>query len=250
MVGLLEQEIKNRLISRLPHFKKQSDLYRGDDFLDDIRELMNALGIAAGVIFKDVEAMAFLFADKISNFNRGQYRRIINATLGVDPISNDDWLRAQLKLFAQENATLIKSIPETMLKDVEGVVYRGLQGGATIRDMEKDISDKFGVSRRKARLIARDQTGKLNSALTEIRQKRVGIEEYIWNDASDERVRDSHKALDGKICRWDDPTVYRNPGEAEWRKRSSIGGVEKHPGAEIQCRCWAEPIMEDLINAQ
>lgn len=114
--------------------------------------------------------------------------------------------------------------------------------------MQRNIQGRFKVSRARARLIARDQTGKLNAALTEARQKRIGVEEYIWQSVEDERVRENHRVLDGKICRWDDPTVYRNPGETEWRSRSSIGAFVGHPGEDYQCRCFAEPRMEEIID--
>lgn len=248
---LLEGEIRKRLIERIPALVAQADVTlarRADDFLDDIKAIMAALMVGSSEIFDGAEAAALGYAYQISSFNREQYRRIINATLGVDPIANDDFLQARLKLFAQENAALIRSIPEQLLKDVEGVAYRGMTGGATIRDLQRDIEARFKVSRARARLIARDQTGKLNAQLTEIRQKRVGVTEFVWNTAGDERVRDSHRVLDGKICKWDDPTVYREPGESEWKARSGISAFVGNPGMDYQCRCFSEPIMDDLID--
>lgn len=248
MLDRFESEIERLLVSRLPSLAIQSEMARADDFLDDIKSLMSALNVSAASIFGNAETMAYSVATRVMDFSRDQYKKIINATLGVDPISSDDYLRAQLKGFAQQNATLIKSIPQNLLTDVEGIVTRGLTGGATVKDMEQNIKSRFNVSRNRARLIARDQVGKLNGQLTKIRQERVGVTEYIWNTSGDERVRPSHQVLDGKICRWDDDTVYRNPGETEWQPRSNLRGVSAEPGEEIQCRCWSEPVMVDLIE--
>lgn len=250
-ISLLEIEIKKRLIERLPFLVAQSEVSfdkRSDDFIDDIKAIMAALGIFSAQIFNDQTQLASLIGGQISGFNAEQYRRIIRATLGIDPIKNDEFLRTQLKLFAEQNASLIKSIPENMLKDVEAIAFRGMATGATIRDMTKEIESRFKVTRNRARLIARDQTSKLNSQLTELRQKNVGVIEYIWNSVIDERVRDSHRVLDGKICQWEDDTVYRNQGDSQWRKRSSLGGYVGTPGSDYQCRCFAEPIIEDIIE--
>lgn len=46
---------------------------------------------------------------------------------------------------------------------------------------------------------------------------------YIWHTQGDGKVRPSHAANNGKIFAWANPPVTR------------------HPGEEINCRCWAEP---------
>jgi len=249
MVDDLEANTKQLLIARLPSLHTQADVnLRSDDFVDDLKAIMQALAVASFSIFQNAENMAMNVGFQIANFNDEQYKRIINATLGVNPLSNDVFLRTRLKAFARQNAVLIKSIPEQLLKDVEGVATRGLTNGQTIREIEREIAQRFKVTRARARLIARDQTGKLNAQLTEIRQTRIGVDEYIWNSVEDERVRDSHRVLDGKICKWGDDTVYREPNETEWKQRSSLQGYVGTPGSDYQCRCFAEPIMGDLID--
>ena len=54
----------------------------------------------------------------------------------------------------------------------------------------------------------------------------MGISEYRWGTAGDERVRETHEANDGKVFRWDTP-----PAETG------------HPGNDVQCRCTARPII-------
>jgi uncharacterized protein with gpF-like domain len=59
----------------------------------------------------------------------------------------------------------------------------------------------------------------------------------------DERVRAAHRPMEGKVCKWDDETVYRNQDETAWHARSSIGGVELHPGEDYNCRCVAIAVL-------
>lgn len=253
--GMLEQyirEIDARLVQKLPEIVQSAKMslphIHGDDFVDDIEAIKQALIVAAASIFGETEALAVAIATQVQRFNGFQFRRVINATLGVDPIGNDPQLQTLVKAFSKENAKLVKSIPDKLLDDVAGIAYRGLTGGATVRDMEKDIRERFGVTRKRARLIARTEVAKLNSQMTEARQRGVGIEEYIWRDAQDERVRPSHAAMEGLICRWDDPTVCRRPGSDRWISRATVGGVMLHPGRDYQCRCYSEPIIEELIG--
>lgn len=250
-VAEFEAIVTRELIERLPALKQEADaLLRGDDFLDDLKRILDALAVTGAAIFQNAESMAAAIGAQTAEFNAEQYRRILQATVGVTPMTNEPWLRVLLKNFAEQNAKLIQSLPTEVLKDVEGIARRGLTGGLTVNDMEKEIRARFKTTKARARLIARDQVGKLNAQLTEKRQTQLGIEEYIWNSMDDERVRPSHSVLDGLICRWDDPTVYRRKGETQWRKRGTIGGYIGHPGTDYQCRCFGEPIMEEFIDEE
>jgi SPP1 gp7 family putative phage head morphogenesis protein len=136
-----------------------------------------------------------------------------------------------LELFASQNAQLIKSLPEQELERVAGTVERGLQQGSRFTDVAKEIQKSFGITHRRAKLIARDQTTKLNASLTKLRQEEVGVEEYIWQTSGDERVRPTHRANDGKKFRWDSPP-------------SKTG----HPGHDVNCRCVARPVLDKILN--
>ena len=80
-----------------------------------------------------------------------------------------------------------------------------------------------------------DQIAKLNGELTKQQQTDAGVEEYIWSDSGDGRVRESHHALNGKRFRWDDPPVVTPPGKPVRRC---------HPGQDYQCRCVALPVFD------
>jgi SPP1 gp7 family putative phage head morphogenesis protein len=105
------------------------------------------------------------------------------------------------------------------------------------------------VTEERARVIARDQVGKLNGQLTELRQRQAGVTTYYWRTSRDERVREAHDVLEGMLCRWDDPTVYSDDGGATWKPRSAIGAFEGQPGGEFQCRCSAESNVAQVLEA-
>ena len=74
----------------------------------------------------------------------------------------------------------------------------------------------------------------------------MGSKTYIWSGVMDERhrKREDHWVMNGKLCRWDDPTIFSEDQGKTWKKRKQIGGVEAHPSEPINCRCAALPVVE------
>ena len=125
------------------------------------------------------------------------------------------------------NANLIKSLPTQFLEKSRQLTLNGVTSGRRYEDVAADIQKQLNATASRAKLIARDQMAKVNAAITEAKQSALGIEEYEWVTAGDERVRPSHRANNGKIFRWDDPP-------------SATG----HPGTDVACRCTARPIIK------
>lgn len=175
-----------------------------------------------------------------------RFKQSLRSAVGIDlqnVLSRFD-LDDEFTLAVRRNVALIKGMADETLKRIETRVTTSVMRGGGHRTLAKDLTHELGIMQQRAKLIARDQTAKLNSDLNRMRQEQVGIATYEWSTSQDERVRDSHAAMEGRICKWDDPTVYRDEGDTEWRSRSSIGGVELHPGEDIQCRCVPVAIME------
>ena len=118
--------------------------------------------------------------------------------------------------WARQNVNLITSMEADTFDDLADHVAAAVAEGRT--DLAQVIQDRFGVAESRAKLIARDQIGSLNSRITEARQTQLGIDAYEWSSSGDQRVRPLHRKLDGTIRRWDDP----HP-------------TEGHPGRAIQC---------------
>jgi SPP1 gp7 family putative phage head morphogenesis protein len=63
--------------------------------------------------------------------------------------------------------------------------------------------------------------------INELRQRGLGIRQYVWRSRDDGKVRSSHAHYDDQVFSWDDPPE---------------GG---HPGQAFNCRCHAEPYVQD-----
>lgn len=160
----------------------------------------------------------------------------------------DEPIKAQMQEAIADNVALIKSIHTDFINDVGGVVFGNLAKGGRHENLvsliEPLIRERGKAAENRARMIARDQTAKLNSALTQARSEALGVDLYEWGGAGDERERDSHFVLNGKTCKYSDPTVYSDDGGKTWKKRSSIGAFEGDPGTDYSCRCVALPVVQ------
>lgn len=131
-----------------------------------------------------------------------------------------------------EQVGLIKSIPQEFLKDVEGVVYRGVMRGGDMNLISKEIRAKYGISARRAALIARDQVAKSKSVFENERRNELGIKTAIWRHSHAGKIpRPSHVKMDRKefeIAKgmWDED-------EQLWIQ----------PGQLINCRCTSRSVL-------
>ncbi len=181
---------------------------------------------------------------RVAAFNRNAMNAQFKAVLAIDPFVAAKQVgieREEIEIFAINNSQLIESIGSQYLDEVQQKTMEALNSGLRPEDYAEDLQKRFDVTESRARLIARDQMGKLNGALTQARQTSLGIDRYIWRTAKDERVRGdpagkypdaipSHFALEGLMFSWSDPP---EPG---------------HPGDDYQCRCRAEPVFPDDLD--
>jgi SPP1 gp7 family putative phage head morphogenesis protein len=175
---------------------------------------------------------------RTSRWNDEEWQRTMRAVAGVSIPLRESWLSNKLSEFVAENAALIKTQSQRIIDYVGASVRRGVASGRRHEELRDDLIKKFGVEERRAKLIARDQVAKLNGDLMELRQRNVGVEEYYWETSRDQRVRDSHKKLQGMLCRWDDDSVYSDDDGETWKSRDSIGAYVGRPAQDYQCRCW------------
>lgn len=242
----LLQEIKANWASWVPAQRVRRDSAHTDAHLDatwsEIRKTVQKQKVA---LFEGGMAKAINITGKdINTMNALQWQKFVSSIGGSEFYAPEDF---SLKIAAWEdlNENLLESLGEELIKKVNIQVSNGIMAGKQW-DEVADSLEAAGLPPSRASFIARDQTGKLNGTLAQARQEDAGIDEYEWDTSMDERVRDTHASLQGKICRWDDPTVYKESDEDEWQPRDSNMYSEGHPGDDYNCRCVALPHITQL----
>lgn len=239
IVRRLENLVRDRLFPRLQEIVAQSDFEKpmredADTAADMVAELMNSTELWFDQAFQphEAETIAEELGYQIADFNKIQLNKTFRSVLSVDVIHSEPWLTSSIKAFTKEGADLITKIPRDMKDRIAQTIYRDMRKGLRHEEIAKDLTKGFGFSENRAALIGRDQTNKFNGHLTELRQTEAGITSYIWRTAMDERVRESHQEMEGTKQDWDDPPT--------------VDDEEVHPGEPINCRCYAEPVFDDL----
>ena len=177
-----------------------------------------------------LQRLAEQFAVRTSRQQREELGKQLKASVGVD-LWAEPHLDPKLEAWAAANAELVTSVAEKYFTEIKNTTISALRSGRRAEDVADELQERFDISETRAALIARDQISKLHGELNRARQEEVGVEEYVWRTVGDERVRDSHEARNGRTYRWDKPPA------------------DGHPGEPINCRCSAEPKLDEILAA-
>ncbi len=209
-----------------------------DDFGDELDNLFRGIRQQ----YEDMEEFATSRAERmVGVVNRAheiRYMRELQRKVGIDArgLIQSEGLEATLRATTKVNVNLIESIPAEYFSRIEKLVYQNtLTGRTDARSLRQAIQKIGEITEERARLIARDQVAKLNSAVNTERNLALGIVEYIWRAtggrSGDGRTRTRHREAHGITYRFDDPKVRGVTGELV------------NPGEDIQCRCTAEAVI-------
>jgi len=229
---LVKLEFAQRLPSLLSQAAQELGPQRFDAFPDELETILGGILIEFGRELTDseIQSLAKLRGMQVAEFNRAQNDKVFKAVLGVDVFRSEPYISPILETYAQANANLIKTLSQRHITDVRSIAMQAVRQGLPANTVREMIAGKVGKTNANLQLIARDQVSKLNGQLTRVRQTELGVRRYFWRTSLDERVRASHRVKEGRIFRWDQPPADTG-----------------HPGEDYQCRCYAEPVLEDLL---
>ncbi len=131
-----------------------------------------------------------------------------------------------------ENVGLIRSVAEQHLGAVEQAVMRSVQTGRDLGSLTKELHERYGVTKRRAAFIARDQNNKATAVMTRVRHLELGITEAKWlHSAGGKTPRPAHVAFSGQRYKIADGHDFGDGEGSVW------------PGTAINCRCVPVPIV-------
>ena len=197
---------------------------------DEIRRRIKELARRVNISESDSTIIASNIIKKIKTNVDERLASEIRKSVSIDispALRNDTRLDSLVQQAVKENVALIKTIPQQYFEKLEKYVIEAFEKGDRHEKLALSIKKVAQITESRAKIIARDQTSKINGSFNRIRQTSIGIDTYTWSTSQDERVRDSHVANEGKKFKWDDP-----PEETG------------HPGEDIMCRCVAIPFFD------
>lgn len=202
-----------------------------DGAVNDLQKELSELSRQWLSNFNDgADELSKWFAKKTKSYTDGSMQKILkDSGFTVDFVMNKS-MRTVYQSVIGENVGLIKSIPEKYLGDVQGLVMRSVSLGRDLEYLTKSLKKSYGITDRRAKLIARDQNNKATAVMTKQRQEDMGLTQAIWRHSrAGKHPRPEHVHADGK--KYDIGKGMYLEGEWVW------------PGIPINCRCISVPII-------
>ncbi len=158
--------------------------------------------------------------------------------LGITPTLTEEQKNLIIREYTANTQKDIKGWLDEELVALRAKITRLTLQGVRYENLIDALQQSYGVSREKATFWARQENNLMTAKFRESQMRDAGVMQYEWRTVAgspNHPVRDSHKALDGKIFSWDDPPITTMPGKPQRRN---------HPGEDYNCRCIAVPVIE------
>lgn len=193
-------------------------------------------------------------------YNRSSFTKIMKKlmpndeeipTLAGSVIPRD--LEQIIKASIMENVSLIKSIESKYFEQITGSVARSMQAGGSIKQLRQEILHYNGMTRRRADIIANDQTRKAYMSINLRNMSKAGIQKVEWvHSGGGYTVREYHyrkwdgvsgkddgrpNGLNGYIFDIDKPPVI----QFQQGKQPEVRG---YPAQLPNCKCVLRAIVE------
>lgn len=171
------------------------------------------------------------------------------ATLGFDvhiPLYSKK-IREMMKTALYNNVSYIRSIQSQYFTQITGAVSRAVLDGEGITYLTEELRKYKGISKRRARNIAIDQTHKAYEAISYLKMAEAGVREWEWvHGGGTKTVRLNHirDVKNGGL----NHSIHKM-GEKAWDKeawKTKGGGYRGEwiePGQLPFCACFRRPVI-------
>ena len=148
--------------------------------------------------------------------------------ISILPKLTDDMRRNMAADYNFNQQLNIKNWVPEQIERLRAMVEQSAMRGYRRNELEAMIMQEWDVTANKARFLARQETSLFMSKLRRERHLDAGVPRYRWSTSKDERVREDHKRLHGKVFLFGSPPIV-----------DMKTGRRAEPGEDFGCRCLA-----------
>lgn len=236
-----EAEYQKALLKILHLIKKKCLTHKkDDDKIKALRDIVNSADFneyAESAVTKMV-SLAISTNEKswkAAAAKSSKGRKIYEALLNEH---NQQHIQAIYQPIMENNMALIKTVSIEVANRMIDIMSQEHVEGSRAAVIAEHMS-RYGADLTNYMLvrIARTESSKVSTAVTQIRSQNMGINWYIWRTSDDARVRKAHQHMDDVLINWQDP-----PDPEALVGEKSYGSY--HAGCIFNCRCYPEPIID------
>ncbi len=143
------------------------------------------------------------------------------------------------KLVVADNVGLIRNLQSELYNRIQQDVWASVRAGADMGALSSKLQNSYGITKKRAALISRDQNNKAKAVIETTRRQELGITKAIWQHSSA-----------GKEPR---------PVHAKWGREQTVFDLAKGlydpdageyvlPGQLINCRCTSRALIEGFTD--
>lgn len=161
----------------------------------------------------------------------------VSQDLVVNPDFMDDRLREITQASVLEATSLIKTIPQKYIGDVQQVLTHSISTeGKGFAELKPFLQKLYNGNERKAELVAMDQTRKVYNSIQAYKLQKMGVKKFKWiHSGGGREPRELHQKLHGKIFSFNAPPFI-----------GVMYGKEVYglPGHLPNCACSFTPVFD------
>lgn len=246
----LERQFQNEVQSLVkPFFKKfRNDLllnyekWKGNYSLNldsdeeedksDIEIFFSNILKGLGIYFsyKVLKSLISKFAQKIFFFSKNKLSNQMEKIFGLKPFYSQENLKIAINLWVEKNITKLNNNLIQYVQNNKLTIYSIFEKEEKGKEyFKKTIIENELKFESSIAFLARDQVSGLDGLLTKILHAEIGLDDFIWSTCRDDKVRPTHRALEGKLC--------------SWSNLPKSNGISIYPSSENGCRCVARPVV-------
>jgi len=197
--------------------------------------LQKALSVISKISTEEQD-LSIYFKDTGNKFNKS-FEDSYKKKIGQIPIINKKIslkMRDKIsKTYSDNLNKYIAGFKEEEVRKIRSLVERQALAGNRSSALKETLIKEYGVSQNKAKFLARQEMSLFMASLQQAEFQEYGAKKIKWHTSQDERVRDEHKLLNGKVFSFDNlPIIDIRTGER---------GL---PGQAFGCRCTMSAVFD------
>lgn len=203
------------------------------------REISDEILRTLGAMTENIgtAALGLSFGKQVDLIVGDLQKQLVRTVSGLEGISVAPDITPEIRKALDEKLTnnldlAIKDFTREEIPELRRLVEENVFAGGRSDRLADIIESRWGVTKRKANFLADQETGLLTAQFREERYAEIGVDEYVWSDSGDLRVRPDHHALNGRRFSFRSPPVV-----------DRATGRRRNPGQDYRCRCVARPVF-------